>query len=351
MGVLGGQRRLFDQGWQLAVEPGITGAAEQPRAGHDHRGMVGLGRVERADELGVAQLGGPLDAQRSGSAMQALYVARVGRRKRAQQPDPGGHHQRCCAHPDQQRDLGVPLLDGMLGAELQPPPVALNVYLLFGEWQRDTTALGFLSLPQLADLLEQYEQLVRLVVVDRALGAGIRQLLARPHQCTLHLHVGALAGRVDLDLPQQRRADLVGQQGPGALGDQLRVQRNLGVGAVERLAAQVRLKVDRLAGCDERGDVGDRVVDRVAVAGSLDVQRLVEVHGTLGVDRHERQVGPVELRQPGAGRRLLSGGLHVGRKTGRDLHLGLDPRHSVAQVLGRNPVVGGSDPQHSVRHA
>ena len=234
-------------------------------------------RVERADEVGVQHLGRPVDAQRARRAVQSLDVARVGRRQRAQQPDAAVDHQRRGGHAGQQGDLRVPLLGGELGAELQLPPVALDRDLLLGQRQRHPAARGLAREPELADLLEQHQRLVGRAVVDGLLDAGVVELRAGPHPRALDVDVGALAGLVDLDRPEQRRADLVGQQRRRALGERRRVQRHLRVGAVERHPALVGLEVDRVAGRDERRDVGDGVVDDVPVAVALEVHRLVEV--------------------------------------------------------------------------
>ena len=161
-----------------------------------------------------------------------------------------------------------------------------------------------------------------------------------------HVDVGALAGAVDLDRPQQRRPLRVGQQRGGALGEHGRVQRHLGVGAVERLAATVRLDVDGVAGADEGRHVGDGVVHEVALAVTLDVQRLVEVHRPHRVDRHERDLGAVELRQPRARRCGGRSLLHLRREGRGHPELVLDGVDPVPQRV----TVGVQDPHDSSRH-
>ena len=71
------------------------------------------------------------------------------------------------------------------------------------------------------------------------------------------------------------------------------MERRLGVGSVDRHAAGVRLRVQRAARGDERGDVGDRVAHAVPVAPALEVHRLVEVAGAGRVDRDERDLDAV----------------------------------------------------------
>ena len=79
---------------QLAVEADVAAPPQQPGAGDHHGRVVGPGGVERADEVGIEHLGGPVDLQRAGRAVQSLYVAGVGRRQGAEQPDAGVDHQR-----------------------------------------------------------------------------------------------------------------------------------------------------------------------------------------------------------------------------------------------------------------
>ena len=139
----------------------------------------------------------------------------------------------------------------------QPPelqlPVAVRLHqLLLGQRQRHPAAGGLARQPQLADLLQQPDQLARATGVEVGLDALVGQLGARAHQGALHVDVGALAGLVDLDRPEQRRADLVGQQRRRALAQHRRVQRDLRVRAVERLAAPVGLDVDGVPGASRR---------------------------------------------------------------------------------------------------
>ena len=145
---------------------------------------------------------------------------------------------------------------------------------------------------------------------------------------------GRRAGRVEVDRPQQRRTFLVGQEARGSLAELVREHRRASVGQVLRHAPDERLAVERAPGRDERGDVGDRVVDAIAVRASFGVVRLVEIHGIRRIDRDERQVARVEpIGGPHAGGRHRTArrdrccfGLDVGRERGRDLELGPDAR-------------------------
>ncbi len=170
--------------------------------------------------------------------------------------------------------------------------------LLVRDRQVDAAALELTLLAQLADLAEQLERLRRGTGVEVLLYTGVVQLGARLHQRALAGRHPCPRPRRRPDRPEQRGADLVGQQRRGTLGQLRRVQRGALVRCVQGLAPLARLEVDRVAGLDERGDVGDRVVHGVAVAVALDVQRLVEIHRVRRIDRDELDLGPVQLRQP-----------------------------------------------------
>ncbi len=187
-----------------------------------------------------------------------------GVRQGTQQPDPGVDHERGGREPGQQRDLRVPLLDGEQRPELEVPPVTVDLDLLLRQRERDPATGGLAGQAQLAHLLEEHQRLVGAPLVDRLLGTGVVEPGGGANACPLHLDLRAFAGLVDLDRPEQCGTDLVGQQRAGVLGDRLRVQRHLGVCAVQRFATQMGLEVDGVARRDERRDVGDGVVDDVA---------------------------------------------------------------------------------------
>ena len=56
----------------------------------------------------------------------------------------------------------------------------------------------------------------------------------------------------------------------------------------------MRFAVDRIARRHERADVGDRVEHAETITATLGVQRLVEVHRALRIQRDQRQVGAIE---------------------------------------------------------
>ena len=205
---------------------------------------------------------------------------------------------------------------GSIERNSQVDRVAVELDLLLGQRQRHPAPGGLPVQPQLADLLEQPQRLGRGAVVDLPLRGVVVELGAGAHQGPLDRDVGALAGLVDADRPQQRRPVLVGQQRRGVLGEHRRVERHLGVRAVERLPAAVRLLVDRVAGRDEGGDVGDRVVDDVAVAVPLEVQCLVEVAGGRRVDREQLEVGAVQAGSRGAAAAARAACLDLGGEVG-----------------------------------
>ncbi len=152
---------------------------------------------------------------------------------------------------------------------------------------------------------------------------------------------------VQVELPEQRGPGLAGEQAGGVLGDPGGVQRDAVVREVEGLDAAAGLDVDRPAGADEGGDVGDRVVHPVAAAGAVgEVHGLVEVARAGRIDGEQRQVGGVVLGQPGALGGLLRLGEHGLRPLGVDLQAGAE-----FGQLGVDPGgVGGLDAQFSARH-
>jgi hypothetical protein len=83
----------------------------------------------------------------------------------------------------------------------------------------------------------------------------------------------------------------------------------------------VRLDVHGAARLDERGDVGDRVTDAVAVTTALDVERLVEVHRPERVQRAEWDRRLVRVGEPRRACSPLGVRDHVLRKLERDAEL------------------------------
>ena len=285
--------------------------------------------------------------------MQPLDVAVVRLGQRAEQADARIDHEGRRGEAGEQGHLGVPALDRQHVAELQAEPVALDVHLLLQRRQVDAAAGGLAGQPELAELLEQEEDLAGGAAVDLGLGLVVAHPPGGADARTDHLDVGARPLRVEPQRPQERRPDLVGQQRRGALRQHLGVQRDLRVGAVQRLAARVGLQVDRVAGGDERREVGDRVRQHVAVAVTGEVQRLVEVHRAGRVDGDQRELGAVEVRQARVGGRLLGRGLDVGRERREDLELGLDVGDPGAEGVGGDALggLGPVEPRSDGDHA
>ena len=263
--------------------------------------MLGVGVVERAQELPVGETLGPRHAQRGGLAPEALEVARVGRRHGAQDADLASQHEVGGAHPGEQRDLGVPVLRGEQRAEGDAEAaLAVLLDLLLGHRQGGAAALALERDPLLPDLLEQHEALLRAAVVDRALHLLVVVAAHAAHHRAVDLDRGALAVGGEADVPDEGRPHLVGQQARGPLAELAGVQLHPLVGAVDRLAAASGLGVDRAAGRDEGRHVGDRVAHPVARAVALDRHRLVEVLRRRRVDGDE---GHRRLVALAAGRR------------------------------------------------
>jgi hypothetical protein len=124
--------------------------------------------------------------------------------------------------------------------------------------------------------------------------------------------VGALlAGGVDPQLDEQRPAILLGTQAAPAVRQRLRQHRHDAVGEIGAVAALPRDLVERGAGADVVGHVGDRDDQPPALAVRLGEHRVVEVAGVGPVDRHERH--GAQILPPGQRCRARPlGGLHGG---------------------------------------
>ena len=218
-----------------------------------------------------------------------------------------------------QRDLGVPPLHRQRRAERELVAVLALLDLLLGDRQRDPAAPLLAFLAEQADLLQQVQRIARRPVVQRALDARVVELLPAADERPADVDLDSLAGRVDLHRPEDGRADLVGQEAAGALGQRRRIEARVPVRRVERLAALVCLDVHRPARGDERGDVGDRVADAVALTAPLEVERLVEVHRLRRVDRDERDRRLVLVGEPRGADGALRIGEHLVRELERDL--------------------------------
>lgn len=144
---------------------------------------------------------------------------------------------------------------------------------------------------------------------------------------------------------------MVGQQAGRRFPEGRRMQRRADVGAVERLAAQMRLHVDRIPGRDERRDVRDGVTHPIADTPpvdepAFDVHGLIEVHRARRVDCDEADVGEVAVRQSRTTGGLFGSGEHRVRKLARHAEFGADVGKALAKVGSV-----GDEADASVRHA
>jgi hypothetical protein len=163
------------------------------------------------------------------------------------------------------------------------------------------------------------------------LHAGVIELGAALDPRAAHVDGDALSTAIDIDRPQQCRAQLPRQQRGRVFRQGLGMQWNLGVGAVQGFSTPVRLEVDRVAGTDERRDIGDRVMHAETVAVALDEHRLVEVHRIGRIDGDERDVGTVLVRQSRMGGRGDGGLFDLGREGRRQSEFAADIGHAARQ--------------------
>ena len=306
----------------LSVEGGVSGAAQQ--AGREGE-QGGVGRdhgVQRGHHVAVRHALGPVDAERQGAATQRRDGLGVRRRQRPQQPDPAAEHQACGGDAGQQADLGVPALAGQLRPQLERgSAVRVEDDLLLRGRQVDGVALPGEGLAVGADHPEQLEHRPGGPVVKSALDGGVVQPRPGPHQGPAHVDRRELTPGVQVQPPQQGRAHLVGEQAGRALAEHRRMQRDPFVRGVQRDPAPGQLGVERPSGRHEGSDVGDGVPDGEPLTGRLEVQCLVQVPAAGRIDRQHRQVGPVQLRQPGRRRGSRRLGERLGRERARDLQL------------------------------
>ena len=263
--------------------------------------------------------------------MQAREVARIRFGQRTQQAYAVLHHQVRGGHAGQQGNLFVPILDRMAGAEFQRPLSLFDADLLFRQRQADSATVALALLAQFPDLAQHRPHRFRLAVVYFPLHACIFELGPTPDPCAAHVHRDAFAAGIELHGPEQRRPHLARQQRRGIFRQGFGMQRNLGVGAVQRLATTMGFEVDCIPGSDECGDIGDRVMHAIAVSVALHEQRLVQVHRVRRIDGDESDVGAVLVRQAWVRRRGDRGLLDRQRECRRQVQLTLQPGHAAGQ--------------------
>src|SRR6185312_12133097 len=153
--------------------------------------------------------------------------------------------------------------------------------------------------------------------------------------------LGRRAGPVELDRPEHGRPHLSRQQAGRSLAEFHGMQRGADVGAVERFAPTVTLDVDRPAGSDESGDVGDGVVHPETVRQALEMHRLVEILGTGGVDGDEGNSCRVTRIHRGAPCDLYCLRDGPGRIAGRNAEFGADRTEIDRNTAGADPSSDG----------
>ena len=168
-------------------------------------------------------------------------------------------------------------------------------------------------LAQLPQLGQRGNRRVRGTGVEGGLHLHVLQAGHRPDQRRIQIPRHRLTLRIEDDVPDERRTDLVRKQAARPLGQARRMQAGRLVRQVNGLAAPHRLLRDAGVRLNQAADVGDGVQDAEggAIRGTLphDLQEhgLVQVHGAGRVDGHEGHVRQVAPRRPQIphGRRLL----------------------------------------------
>ena len=300
-----------------AVESRVGRAAQQPGGEAEECGVGGPAGVETADDVGVGRAVRPGHAEGEGGPAQRVDRPRLRRRQGPEQPDPAVEHQPGRRNACQQADLGVPTF------ARQRRPVGdrrgrpVGDFLLRGR-QLDRAPGPRPLLPQLPHPFEQLQPATR---VDVGLHPGVVEPLPAAHHGPAYLGGLELAGGIELEGPDQRRANLVGQQAGRPLGQHRRVQRGANVWCIEGLAAPVRLQVDHPAGRHERRNVGDGVLHAVAGPPLGQAHGLVEIGAARRVDRQELDPRQVVRREPRLGRCRAGLGQHLGGELVRDAEL------------------------------
>jgi hypothetical protein len=178
---------------------------------------------------------------------------------------------------------------------LQRPTSAGAHDVLFRQIEIDGMSLAREFPAKTADLLEKGNGSGRTSVDDRLLQAGVVQLLPRTDSRATDIDVGDDRTRVERDLPQHRRSQLIRQQARCAFTEHGRMQRNARIRKIESLAARLEFFIECRSGFDEGRDIGNCVADEKTVAFGCDVQRLVEVTAAGRIDRDEWDVTSIEI--------------------------------------------------------
>jgi len=169
--------------------------------------------------------------------------------------------------------------------------------------------------------------------VEGGLDLGVGEARDRPHPRQLDARGHGRAGVVEVDGPHVGGAHRTGQEGGGVGGEDSRVERERVAGTVDGDTAGPDLGVQGAAGFHEPPDGGDRVPHARAGAAGLEVDGLVEVHGTGRIDGDERDGCAVlaGLGTAGGGRGV---GLRLGGEALGDLEFGTELAEGHEQIVG-----------------
>ncbi len=211
--------------------------------------MLRVARIQGADHLGVVPARRPGDPQAAGARPHPREILVAGWRHRAQDPNASVEHDPRRRHPGHQRQLRVPLLDRHRGPiDQRDAAASVLADLLRGAGQVDRPARDLLGLPALADLAQQGDLRMRQPHRRAAPARRRRRACARLRtaaRCsdTKVARPSSATSKVHTYAPRTTS----GQQAGGGVGQDRRMQRDLQVRAVDRLAAPAGLCVQRAA--------------------------------------------------------------------------------------------------------
>ena len=289
-----------------SIEGGVAGAAEQ-HAGRVHdRQLARVCGIQGAQVFAVAHFAVPGLAKGVGLAVEMRQRGFIRCRHGAQDADPARQHDLRSGHPRHEGDLGVPVLHGQRRRSGNPVAAVGELFdFLFRHVQAGAAAEPFQLDPLHPDFLEQLQHGRGGAGVKLGLHPPVAELRPAADRRAADQYRGHLGRGVQLEFPHKGGAPLAGEQAAGFFADDFRMQRNPAVRGVVGLAAAAGFGVERPAGDNKGGDVGDRVEDLVALTGTVDEEGLVQVGGGRRIDGHKIDMREIQLRQFVPGDRLL----------------------------------------------
>ena len=195
---------------RLAVEGPVARPAQRTGRLVQQRRARRPGAVDGANEAGVVDPIGPRHAERAGAAADGGQRRRFRRGQRPQEADPALDHDASGGHTRQERDLGIPPLDGKRDPVLEPEPIAIRDGSLLGAVQADTAAFPLDLLAEQPHGAQQHQRIIGPSGVQLDLDAVVLELGAAADDRPLHFGIDVGTGVVEVDAPQQR--------GPVAIG-------------------------------------------------------------------------------------------------------------------------------------